>query len=424
MNVCIKLLLNNVFSIKRVRETFVLIVFFIVSSCENEKNAPEAGVFLKYYGAAGIDELNIAEPTSTGEYILLGSSEKSNEVSVGKQMSVLKTDAFGIRIKENVFGGINPTEGKALKETQEGDFILLGDYENTNQNSDLYIVLVDKNLNKKWETIVNLPETDEKGYAIAILPDGNYFILGTTSSSSGIKEMITVVINKDGSYSTPIKPGFGQSQENIGKSIILRPNGRLAWCWTDFTDMVHNDPGTSDIGLVFTDEDGFSDAGEFSFGRKRNDFAVDIQKSSTGYILVGTSEPISGEGSKIYLVKATENGGEQWAKTIDKKPGGIDLGGNQQASSIYPTNDGGYIVLGTTDISLYPNQEGQNIYLVKTNSVGDIEWEEVYGGMGMDEPATVRQTSDGGFIIAATVELNGDRTMCLIKTNSRGKLVD
>lgn len=402
-----------------VRHLSFVLCFMALFSCTEEKIGPSSGAFLKYYGGNGIDEVNVVEQTSSGEYMVLGSSQNST-LSVAKQMVILRVNSYGMKIGENHFGDNHTTEGRALKETKDGDFILIGDYINEDGTSDLYIVKVNPNLEKKWETVIPIPSSNEKGNALTILPDGNYFVLGTSTDAGGTIEMITAIVTPEGAYHTVTKPGFGANNNNVGKSVVLRPNGRLAWCWTQNRDFEGNAPGTSNIGLIFATEDGISDAGEFNFGRERNDYASDIQKATTGYILLGTSQSVSGS-TRIYLVRTYEDGRLQWDKVINSNS---ENSGNQRGSSVYPTSDGGYIILGTTDVSVYTHQDGQNLFLVKANSTGEVEWEEIYGGNGNEEAATVRQTADGGYVIAATVELNGDPTICLIKTNSKGKLIN
>jgi hypothetical protein len=108
-----------------------------------------------------------------------------------------------------------------------------------------------------------------------------------------------------------------------------------------------------------------------------------------------------------------------WFKTYGGS--GFDIG-----TSIQPTNDGGYIVLGST--SSY-GAGSRDLYLFKINSSGDLQWYKTYGGAGLDIGKTVRNTSDGGYIILGTMEFgidpsNKDNIIGLIKVDENGDVVN
>jgi hypothetical protein len=81
---------------------------------------------------------------------------------------------------------------------------------------------------------------------------------------------------------------------------------------------------------------------------------------------------------------------DQWVKTY----GGT---GEDKASSVQQTEDGGYIVIGST--SSYGAGD-QDIWILKLDISGNVEWQKTFGGSGVDEASAVLQTAEGGFIIA------------------------
>ncbi len=77
------------------------------------------------------------------------------------------------------------------------------------------------------------------------------------------------------------------------------------------------------------------------------------------------------------------------------------------------TTDGGYIVAGfTSSWNEFPGHNGSNDYfLIKFSENGEEQWRKVYGGRGDDRGFVVRQTSEGGYILAgASISSNGQRT--------------
>lgn len=98
----------------------------------------------------------------------------------------------------------------------------------------------------------------------------------------------------------------------------------------------------------------------------------------------------------------------QWQKNYG---GSYEDSGN----SIDKTPDGGYILLGTTrsldrDVTgLHGNL--YDVWVVKTNSTGNIQWKKCFGGTGTESAKSVKSTSDGGYIfVADTYSNNGDLT--------------
>ncbi|MCW3117992.1 MAG: hypothetical protein JWM28_2074 [Chitinophagaceae bacterium] len=95
----------------------------------------------------------------------------------------------------------------------------------------------------------------------------------------------------------------------------------------------------------------------------------------------------------------------QWAKTY----GGSNI---DNAKSIQPTLDGGYIVVGyslSADGDITGNHGASDCWVAKLSNKGIIEWQRSYGGSRTDEGNYIQQTSDGGYIVAgATNSVDGD----------------
>jgi hypothetical protein len=133
-----------------------------------------------------------------------------------------------------------------------------------------------------------------------------------------------------------------------------------------------------------------------------------------GYILVGGTHSFGAGNSDVYLVKTNASGDTLWTSTY----GGV---GSDYGLSVYQTLDGGYILTGATDSF---GAGGDDVYVVKTDASGNATWTQTYGGSSGDYGWSVRQTLDGGYIIAAQTASFGAgmADFYLVKTDASGNI--
>jgi hypothetical protein len=144
------------------------------------------------------------------------------------------------------------------------------------------------------------------------------------------------------------------------------------------------------------------------YGGDQQDSGESVRQTSDGgFIIAGRT--LSGvESSDVYLIKTDVNGNKIWEKTYGGS--GIDYG-----ESVQQTSDGGFIIAGRT--SLDPESQDEDVYLIKTDENGSLMWEKHFGGANIDRGHSVRQTADGGYIIAGEYASNA---VYLIKTGPDG----
>jgi hypothetical protein len=139
-----------------------------------------------------------------------------------------------------------------------------------------------------------------------------------------------------------------------------------------------------------------------------------IQTADFGYLICGTTNSREGGSNDILLIKTDSLGISQWATLY---------GGNNsdRGYSAKQTTDGGYIVAGATTAAGHVDED---VFLIKTDAVGNIEWQRVFGdSIYYDEARMVLLASDGGYVIAGNGTINGESGMILNKTDALGNEV-
>jgi hypothetical protein len=190
--------------------------------------------------------------------------------------------------------------------------------------------------------------------------------------------------------------------------------------------------GAEDYWLVKLDAAG-TIIWQKTYGGSGMDEAYAAREISTGgYIVAGYSESNDGD--------VTGNHGEidYWVLRLDADGNLIwqrSLGGSGEDEAYYvqETNDGGFVIVGeseSTDGDVTGNHGEGDYWVVKLNASGYFLWQKSFGGSSVDYPRMVKQTGDGGLVIAGwTSSVDGDVTgnkgdtdYWVIKLNEAGVL--
>jgi len=138
------------------------------------------------------------------------------------------------------------------------------------------------------------------------------------------------------------------------------------------------------------------------FGGSGDDEATAVDTTTDGgYIIAGFTRSYDGDvtGSHGYY--------DYWIIKLDslgnliweRTYGGT---GDDKANSIATTIDGGYIVAGLSNSKngdVTGNHGGYDYWVIKLNSIGTIQWEQSFGGSGGDEATSIKQTTDCGYFL-------------------------
>jgi hypothetical protein len=201
---------------------------------------------------------------------------------------------------------------------------------------------------------------------------------------------------------------YGGSGDDIGSSVQQTTDGDYIVAGSTYSFGT----GSSDVYLIKTDPSGDT-LWTRTYGGSDIDYGYSVLQTTDGdYIVAGETQSFGAGPGDVYLIKTDPSGDTLWTRTY----GG---NGHDWGQSVQQTTDGGYIVSGQTN-SFGPGQA--DVYLIKTDAVGDTLWTRTYGGSGRDYGSSVQQTTDGGYIVAGGTYSfgTGGKDVYLIKTDPSG----
>ncbi len=259
------------------------------------------------------------------------------------------------------FNELNPD----IQQTSDGGYILAGDGNGTafaSTTSNFAVIKLTALGNVQWQKELGGSNTD-RAHSVRQTTDGGYIVAGETAS-----------------YDGDVTGNHGYADYWIVK---LNASGTIQW--------------------------------QKTFGGSSNDIARSIRQTNDGgYIVAGETQSTNGDvtgnhGSYDYwIIKLTSTGDLQWQKTF----GGTS---DDKAQDVEQTTDNGYIIAGSAtsnDGNITGNHGGNDYWIIKLTSTGDLQWQKSYGGSAGERAYGIRKAADGGYFIAGwTTSTNGDITL-------------
>jgi len=149
------------------------------------------------------------------------------------------------------------------------------------------------------------------------------------------------------------------------------------------------------------------------YGGVGADFAHSVVETSDGgYAVVGCTGSFGAGGADVLLIKIDEYGTMEWNRTY----GGV---GGDFAYSVVEASDGGFAVAGVTDSF---GAGGNDFWLIKTDSLGSVEWNQTYGNTDSSIAYSLVKTSDGGYVLAGETINLGSTYVWVVKTDELGDI--
>jgi hypothetical protein len=324
-----------------------------------------------YGGSADEGAFSIAQTSDSG-FVVAGSSTSVNgNVTLNHGLNdywIIKLNSAGVLQWQKSFGGSSVDIAYDIHQTSDLGFII-GGYTISNDGDvtgnhgfeDYWIVKLNSTGVLQWQKTFG-GSMDERAYSIQQTTDGGYVAGGYTKSTDGD------VTGNHGDYDYWI--------------VKLTSTGTLQWQKT--------------LGGTSMDQN-----------------KTVQQTSDGGYITAGFTASVNGDVTvnhgfeDLWIVKLSSTGALQWQKSLGGS--GVD-----QAYQIKQLSNGGYVVGGSSyslNGDVTGNHGGYDDWIVRTDNVGNIIWQKSLGGSSVEEAYSISPTTNNGYIVAGgTLSNDGDVT--------------
>ena len=319
------------------------------------------------------------------------------------------------------FGGTlgNTTEATSIQKTTDGGYIVGGrvsgthpeasnyhDDGNSSYYPDGFVVKVDSNFNLQWSkcygTIYN-----ESIRQIKQTSDGGYIFVGEAYVAFEGNAFWIVKINATGDVIWEKKYGGNGTdnaenvEEKVGGGFLVSGTS------TSSNGNVTANFGYTDYWVINMDSNGnlLSNA---NFGGAGNDDCHGLVVNSDGtYVIAGEAASYAGQvtcrtpafcDSSYWIAKLGSTDNIIWTQCVSPYSAGSNLFCTPY--DMIKTSNNGYILVGRGIDNTNGNSYGaSDVWIVKLDSNGTIEWRENYGGSNNEYGYAIKQTTDGGYII-------------------------
>ena len=336
------------------------------------------------FGGSGWDVGFSVAQTSDGGYIVAGYTRSYG--AGGNDVWLIKTNSEGNRQWSRTFGGSDWDGAYCVAQTSDGGYIVAGYTRSYDAGADdAWLIKTDSEGNEQWNRVFDGSGWDG-AYCVAQTTDGGYILTGWRGSYIGRHQNDIWLIKTDSEGDEQWNKTFGGSGYDVGYCVTQTSDGGyivIGKTWS-------YGAGCYDVWLIKTDSEGNKQWNR-TFGGSDWDVGNCVaQTSDGGYIIAGRTTSYGAGAGDAWLIKTDSEGDEQWNKTFGGS--GYDVG-----YCVTQTSDGGYIIAG--EARSYADSRG-DAWLIKTDSEGDEQWSQTFGGLGYyDVSYSVDQTSDGGYIV-------------------------
>ncbi len=322
--------------------------------------------------------------TSDGGYIMAGFTQFSNETIHHAMM--VKADSSGNLQWNKTIGGTLQSDAFSVLQTNDGGYALAGIMNVSSER--FWLLKADSSGNTLWSQTYGGPFNEEL-YAMTQTSDGGYALAGCTTSFGSGSQPDLWLVKTDANGTAQWSQRYGTLGNDAAYSVVQTSDGgyvmagqtNTSSCWLVKTDSVGAIQWNSTFG------DGISTSTGMSV----------VPTSDAGYALaVNTNSTASGSYDFMFI-KTDASGSMLWNKTY----GGSS---DDNPRAIVQSAEGGYALTGSTQSF---GAGGRDVWVVKTDSSGNMQWNQTIGGTNNDMANAIIRTNDGGYAVAGSTQSYG-----------------
>lgn len=376
----------------------------------------------KSYGSSWLEFARSVQQTSDYGFIMVGASQfADNDVSVNYGSNdywVVKTDSLGNIEWEKSYGGSESDYALSVQQTTDGGYVVIGNSKSNDVDvsghhgsvsaNDIWLIKLDALGNLLWEKSYGGISEETASY-IQQTTDGGYIFTGSSSVVDG--DVTTFnggmsdywVVKIDGLGNILWQKSYGGNGTDEANSVQQTQNGGyvVAGVSSSSNGDISNPKGSNDYWVIMLDSIG-GILWEKSYGGSGADLAKSIRQTNDGgFVIVG--ESLSSDGdvtvnpTSLWLIKIDNNAGLLWQR-------GFSVGISWQAKDVIEiSSDGGFLIASGV------NANFNDISVIKTDSLGNLDWQKQLGGSGSDEPVAFREITGGRYVVFAVSDsFDGD----------------
>jgi hypothetical protein len=360
------LFLNKPITMQKTLPVFIALLFLYKLTIAQEPVIE----WQKVYGTQYVEQSNFFDIQKTPDngYVLFGAADRDGiyenarmQGGIGNPALIYKIDAYGNLQWKNAFSDNDNTIYNSGLQTAAGKFIGCGYFDDQSvfTGKDVLLAQVSSTGVLEWSKRLGGSGND-RAWSVAPTLDNGLVFAGYTFSTDG---------NVTGNH--------GGSDVWVGKCDL---SGNLLW--------------------------------QKCLGGSASDCAYSIvQLTDGGYLVAGTTASTNGDvtsnagDADAWVVKLDGNGNVVWQKTYGSSS-------FDEFRKIRLTADGGFIAIGSAgaNTGIVTNNHGSaDVWVVKCDNSGNLQWQKCYGGSFEDIGADVQPAIEGGYLLnCTTMSSNGD----------------
>ncbi len=397
------------------KRTLSVILSLLILSCQTKEDATPAneGTFIRFHGTTDNNHAVLALESADGGYALLSNSTTEGTNAV--RIKFTKTDLNGNLLWDSTYAktGVDWRAMSFLDMTSDTlvnrGYLIVGDEINGTTTA---LLLLKVNPDGEMEKMGSISFTDAgvtyplHGRAVTLDAEEHFIVLGGIDGHAS-KNIFVAKVDKD-DMSVVWTRTYSNADAGAPMARIFRDSkSQDIWWGTPFIDDASQ---TSAVRLIHTAQDAENPKdgallGTYDFDETPEDFCP----MTGGWAITGTTNE---KGNDDILVLRVDYASNVMFSMV------LENAGDDHGVSIARTGGNAFVVLGTVSTTDRRN----DLTIAKIGPTGAVEWQFNYGGADDQEAASIRETSDGSYLVFGTTFFVNEEKLMLMKVNKDGKL--